>query len=123
MIRWGHVHGSVSKEVFPVGVPEKELGQNVEPVLPIRQPDTHDVHLVAVPGGAAVVAGGLHHHAAVRPETLHAFRRPAFPCRCSHKRFRPARVDAHRGSDLARVRYRFRQSGILNLSPSSSLFK
>ena len=123
MIRWGHVHGSVSAQVFPVGVPEKELGQNDEPVLPIRQPDTHDVHLVAVPGGVAVVAGCLHHHAAVWSEALHAFRWPAFPCRCSHKRFRQTRVDAYRGSDLARVRYRLRQSGILNLYALFSLFK
>lgn len=63
MIRWGDIHGSVSAQVFPVGVPEEEFRQNGEPVLSIRQPDTDDVHVVLVPRRFAVVVGCRHRHA------------------------------------------------------------
>ena len=63
MIRWSDVHGSVSAQVFSVSVPEEKLRQNGEPVLPIRQPDTDDVHVVLVPRRFAVVVGCRHRHA------------------------------------------------------------
>lgn len=63
MIRWGDVYGSVSEEVFSVGVSEETRGRNDKPVLSIRQPDTDDVYLVVVPGCVVVVVGCFHHYA------------------------------------------------------------
>nr|AFK40117.1 unknown [Lotus japonicus] len=82
--RWSHLHGSVSAQVLPVGVPEETRREHHQRVLPVRQPDADDVHVVAVPGGASVVTSGCHRHQKIWPETFHAFRRVAFPCRCPH---------------------------------------
>lgn len=112
LVRWCDVYGSISVEVFSVGVSEEKLGPNDEQVLSIRQPNADDVHVVAVPGGTVVVAGGVYGDAEVWSETVHAFRRFALPNRCSHQWVCPKGLDVDRGSDLARVRYRIRESGI-----------
>ncbi|KAF1861733.1 hypothetical protein Lal_00026162 [Lupinus albus] len=57
---WSDVNGSVFEEVFSVGVSEEKGGRIDEQVLSIRQRNTDDIYIVAIPGGAVVVGGGVY---------------------------------------------------------------
>lgn len=61
-VRWGDVYGSISKEVFSVGIPEEKLGYNGKQILSIQQSDTDYVHFVIVPGSDVVVVSSFHCH-------------------------------------------------------------
>lgn len=115
--RWSDVDGFVPGEILPVGVQEAEGRRFHQPVLQIRQRDAYYVHVVAVPGGAGVVAGGVDGDQEAREEAFDALRRYPVLRRSSHQWLRSGRLDAHCWPYLPRFRNWICQSGS-SLSPT-----
>lgn len=106
--RWGHDDALVPEEVLPVSIPEEAGELEHQPVLPVRQPDADNVHVLALPGRPAGLAGRLHRHPEVRAEAVDALRWDPLLRRSHHQWLRQGRLDAHPRPYVARFRDRVR---------------